>query len=176
MNKSRKFLFLILILTVPVIIFLFLRLFGTNEFTVPVYYESGAPADTLGCSYTDTAPYRVPMPDNSNGNTVILLDGGSELMAQSDRNNLLRRIKQNTYEGLRVIVFFDKELGAPIPMENIRYIPKSTAAWGNLLCQFVTSEERQLILVDDERRIRGYYGLDLEEVDRLLVEIEILAL
>jgi hypothetical protein len=39
----KKFIFLILTLAIPVSIFLFLKIFGNNEFEVPVLFEDGLP-------------------------------------------------------------------------------------------------------------------------------------
>lgn len=176
MKKTPKLIGLLLILALPVFIFLFLKIFGRNEFSIETFYESGVPADTLGCEFGPEAPYRVKLSQQVNGITLVLLDGGEKLMATADRNNLIRRIKQNVPEGVNLFVYYNKDLGAPIPLEGVFYIPKSEDSWGTLRCSFVTSENKQLILLDDQQKIRGYYSLELEEVDRLLVEIEILTL
>ncbi len=165
-----------MILALPVLIFLFLKFFGRNEFSIPVYYENGIPADTLGCNTEDEAPYRVSIAQPVQGNVLIILDGGQSLIPNTERNNLIRRVRQNGPEGLDIVVFFNKDAGAPLPLEGVFYVPKPEESWGTLRCSFVTSQERQLILLDDQRRIRGYYGLDLEEVDRLLIELDILDL
>jgi hypothetical protein len=44
-----------------------------------------------------------------------------------------------------------------------------------LMCIFVVPSGSNAVLVDGERRIRGYYQLDgRDETDRLLVELKIL--
>jgi hypothetical protein len=44
-----------------------------------------------------------------------------------------------------------------------------------LMCIFVVPSGSNVVLVDGERRIRGYYQLDgRDETDRLLVELKIL--
>lgn len=174
MKRKHKLLALILILAMPAFIFLFLKMFGRNEFTIPVYYETGVPADTLGCTYPAEAPYRVTLSQPVNGMTLVLFDGGNTLMPRADRNNLIRRMRQSGPAGLNIVVYFNKEAGAPIPLEGVFYVPKSPDTWGTLRCLFVTSAEKQLILLDDQGRIRGYFELDREEVDRLLVELDIL--
>ena len=176
MKKTPKLIGLFLILALPVFLFLFLKFFGRNEYTIETFYESGVPTDTLGCEFEPEAPYRVKLSQQVNGIALILLDGGEKLMATSDRNNIIRRIQQNAPGGVNLFIYYNKDLGAPIPLEGVFYIPKSEDSWGTLRCLFVTSEDNQLILLDDQRKIRGYYGLELEEVDRLLVELEILTL
>ncbi len=176
MKKSSKLIALLLILALPVFIFLFLKFFGRNEFTIDTFYETGVPADTLGCTYTNEAPYRVKLSQQVNGISLVLLDGGEKLMSSADRNNMIRRIQQNKPEGVNLFIYYNKDLGAPTPMEGVYYVPKSPDSWRTLRCSFVTSEDKQFILLDKQQKIRGYYGLDLEEVDRLLVELEILSI
>jgi hypothetical protein len=41
-------------------------------------------------------------------------------------------------------------------------------------CNFILDDLNQLVLLDEKNRIRGYYGRDLDEIDRLIVEAKIL--
>lgn len=143
---------------------------GRNEFTIPVYYSSHIPSDSLGCEITAQAPYQVSLPEfTGTGDKVILLDGGEELINQSERNNLIRRIRNNGPSDMDIVIYSP---ATSHPSSKITLVPAES--WEQFKCVFFTVEDRQLILLDEQNRIRGYYSLDLDEVDRLLVELEIL--
>jgi protein SCO1 len=161
---------LLLLLALPVMIFLFLKLMGRNEFSIPVYYSSHFPADTLGCNINAKPPYQVNLPEmDGAGDKIILLDGGEVGLDRSEKNNLIRRIRNNSPANLNFIVY-----STDASDSTSDSIVLSSEEWEELKCKLLTAEDRQLILIDELNRIRGYYFLDLEEVDRLLVELEIL--
>ncbi|MEQ8926874.1 MAG: hypothetical protein RLO81_13725, partial [Fulvivirga sp.] len=41
-------------------------------------------------------------------------------------------------------------------------------------CGFISSDQTNLVLVDNKNRIRGYYSRELDEIDRLIVELKII--
>jgi hypothetical protein len=173
MNRFPRLLLLLLILVLPVGIFLFLKFFGRNEFNIPVYYENGIPADTLGCTYPDITPYQVMHNLPVEGPLVILLDGEDSRLKTADRNNLIRRIQSNSPEGVNIVMYYQAD-DIPDPLNDVIFIPSDAAKWDQITCLFVTDSKRQLILLDNQNQIRGYYGTELDEVDRLLVELDIL--
>ena len=57
-SKFIKFTTLFLALLLPVCIFLFLKMFGSNEFNIPIYYQTQVELDSTGCDGL-VAPYRI---------------------------------------------------------------------------------------------------------------------
>ena len=51
MNKSFKAVFLVVILGVPALIFVFLKMFGVNQFDLPVYYQDGVDTTFIDCEF-----------------------------------------------------------------------------------------------------------------------------
>lgn len=51
MNKSFKAVFLVIILGIPALIFVFLKMFGVNQFDLPVYYENGVDTAFTDCEF-----------------------------------------------------------------------------------------------------------------------------
>src|SRR5688572_12231810 len=56
---SKKVIFLILALLLPATIFVFLKLFGKNEFEVPVLHEKSVPDVNDKCNFSYNIPYRI---------------------------------------------------------------------------------------------------------------------
>ncbi len=59
MNKGLKGLILGMILVVPVLIFIFLKVFGVNQFDLPVYYEDGVDTAFTDCEF-QKGLHRIP--------------------------------------------------------------------------------------------------------------------
>src|SRR5687768_5747295 len=58
--KSTKLLFLFLCLLLPVAIFVFLKIFGRNEFQVPILHVNGDIHAPTHCGFDYQIPYRIP--------------------------------------------------------------------------------------------------------------------
>ena len=135
------------VLALPVAIFTFLRFFGDNKFDVPVMYEQWAQVGSCG---TITYPFTVA--------DSLAPGQGIEIVIVPQRaalTNVLVRL-QDVF-GKRV----DYHESAP-GNEHVR------------TCGFLLEGDRQLVLLDEQNRVRGQYGADLDEVDRLIVETKIL--
>ncbi len=136
-------------LALPVLVFIFLKLFGKNEFEVPVYWSDGV--SVTGCKPVH-GQYTVP--DSALGAwgwkgdkaTLIVLD-------QSTVKENLARVADLFNEG-----------------------DYSTVATSNVPpCLLLAGDSSKVILVDDQKRIRGYYTpTNRKETDRLAVELRIL--
>lgn len=159
MKKKTIFLFFALLL--PVCVFLFLRIFGRNEFQVPVMHAEGSIEAPGPCSFVYRTPYYVPDsvftgldPDRRDSLYVFYLDPG---------------IKTAMH---RISVAF---AGMPVRLVS----PDMLLAQGNPEffrdCILLMDSGVSVTLVDHHKRIRGYYdGADRDEVDRLLVEMKII--
>lgn len=153
--QGKKALFLFLALLLPVSIFIFLKLFGKNEFDVPAFYQNVAPT-APGCTFTYRAPYSLPdslMTEMSAAKmSELYLIHFSELPAR-----ITDEIKYSE------VTFVD---GKQLAGSDSTVLKK---------CILLVPKEEDLMVVDKTGKIRGYYSsVDREEVDRLLLEIEIL--
>ncbi|MEM6525000.1 MAG: hypothetical protein AAGF85_08770 [Bacteroidota bacterium] len=163
MNKKFfQFLILLAILAIPVIIFLFLKSFGNNQFDIPVYYANGASRDFKECTY-QSDPFKVPIENGNDkkANLTLFFDDSEQFTA----TNLI-----NAQSRLETLF--------PEDLSFITYELDTADDSGELIklmhCGFVTDTVNQFILHDQYGRIRGYYNTELEELDRLIVEIKIL--
>lgn len=157
----RKIIYLFLALLLPIGVFLFLRAFGKNEFNIPVYYETEMPEYPTSCQFTYNVPYTIP--DSilqavgwKEGVPVALLiaDTSSEVM--KNMKYLDEQFKSSDFQ--RIYPYQD----------NVRW-----DAW--CTCFFFLKKPWSVVLIDSERKIRGYYAPNSrEEMDRLTVEMKIL--
>lgn len=152
--QGKKALFLFLALALPVSIFIFLKFFGKNEFEVAPLYQDTAPTVVADCGFTYNTGYTLP-------DTVI-----AQLIA----------FKQNE---LYLIHF------SPISSrmkEEIRYGEVTFVDGGTLSqedqfkkCVLVIPANEDIVVVDNQGRIRGYFdSSDREDIDRLFLELEII--
>lgn len=155
--RGKKVLFLFLALLLPVCIFLFLKIFGKNQFDVaPLHQqEVTAPPD---CNFHYAAPYVVA------DSIMQLIRGKGEAQFY-----LVNFSGDADVSGLIRSEITDPSLSM---LNGLRLDPEpgffST-------CIFLLSPPSDLVLVDSEGNIRGYYqGSDLDERDRLVVELKIL--
>ncbi len=153
-----KKIILIITLLVPTGIFIFLRFFGKNEFAIPVYYEKASDMVATGCDKNYHAPYQVSdsilLGMNWSGHAMIVITDSSKTVQLG-----LKRFREELKDDLQV-TFMNEEL------ENQREIAK---------CDLFIEIPWNSVLVDGQRRIRGYYDLKKrEEIDRLIVESKIL--
>ena len=166
-SKSTVFLFALLIL--PVLIFLFLKIFGSNEFEVPVLYQS---QNDMGVSCADSLdfPYQIEKSDlfYSTEDSLLLVcfnDGADE----DNRINLLTVCENLSNLPVRFIVISKAKTGIDC---GISFVSDEIEKLKS--CVFLLPESNDMVLVDQEMQIRGFYSLSRDEADRLAVEIDIL--
>lgn len=159
--KRKKLVFLTLALLLPVAVFVFLKIFGRNEFTVPVMYQEGMIDAPANCGFTYEAPYLVP---------------------DSLVSGLNLRDRDSVY-----VFYFDPSLATPMNRISVEFkwasvkvvTPSDFHGRTDLRsikdCVLLIPPEASVALIDHKNRIRGYYdGTDRDEVDRLIVEIKII--
>lgn len=149
---------LIVTLLVPAGIFIFLKYFGKNEFSIPVYFETGVPNPPNGCTRIFDAPFLVS--DSilyamgwKNGTVLIVADSSRTVTIA------LQRLEEVFLEEVQIM------------------IPSSEMDSIDLFydCEVLLQKPWNIVLVDNQRRIRGYYDLKhRDETDRLIVELKIL--
>jgi hypothetical protein len=156
--KGKKIILLSLALLLPICIFLFLKIFGKNQFDVPLLFQEGKIDVPSHCNLDLTAPYVLPdsiMNALASGNDapLYILD-----FAETD----LSRIREQ----------FDKD---QVEIKNASDLAQTQTDLNFLRDCIVLLKEPANIVLIDQRTIRGYYnGNKRDEIDRLLVEINII--
>jgi hypothetical protein len=159
---GKKILFLFLALLLPVGVFLFLKTFGKNEFDVPVLYSAGVVDKPAGCNLDYGKPYFLPDSifikiDHARNASLTIIDFAK---AHSSRLESI----QTKFKGAKVVLKPASELSI-----------NSTAFSFVRQCILLLNEQETIILVDNEKRIRGKYnGTKRDELDRLEAEIIII--
>jgi hypothetical protein len=159
---SKKLIYLVLALLLPIAVFVFLRTFGKNEFSIPVYYEQGV-VDVAqpGCDYTYLIPYSIP--DSvlqrsgwSGKSPVALFVADSSEVVKVNLKRLQEEFDETEFQILK-----------PSEESSIQ------DHW--YACFFFLKKPWSVVLIDSEKKIRGYYApTSREEMDRLIVEMKIL--
>lgn len=156
---NKKITYLLLALALPGLIFIFLKVFGKNHFDIPVYYKEGISDSLKQCAGPYRGQYRVPdsvlnVLGCKQGAACLLVDGGE--MGQKE----VAHVREEFGEQLQIIA-----------LEGIE--PARLNQWKT--CALLLKEPWKAVLIDKQQRIRGYYAFtNLEETDRMNVEIEIL--
>jgi len=188
---KKKAVFLFLLIGLPAVIFIFLKIFGRNEFTIPVYYEQGL-TDSLPTSCLDRTPQQY-LVKNENVPTTGLkvihferLDGP----VLKTRLEALERVQDVFYDDSSIslttylngssidkkdITDYDKRIQFLDQFWKINQLDSTN--WADLkYCTMAMSNlDNRVVLVDEENKIRGYYNiLEREETDRLILELRIL--
>ena len=158
---TKKLIFLTLALLLPVAIFIFLKIFGRNEFNVPLMHQEGHIDRPDNCDFTYSSPYTVP-------------------------DSLMDLLDLKTADSLYVF-YFDPSITAamrrvatetrrfPVQVIDPVSFPRGTDLRIIEECILIIQPPASIALLDARNRIRGYYdGSDRDEVDRLLVEIKII--
>jgi protein SCO1/2 len=197
----KKFV-LFLLIGLPVIIFLFLKFFGVNQHDIPVFYTQGVDTTFTSCNF-GAAPHYVPQftfgattqpqKNNFDGNVIYYLSQADNSTTSQKIKNELRRIEamHSDWDRLNIVLLRpnssgEEEKSEMREIENSLIIYMGVAdstsikqfARCGLILDFDYTDvqiNNTLVLVDEQRRIRGYYdALDLDEVDRLMLELKIL--
>ena len=159
--KPKKLIFLTLSLLLPVAIFVFLKIFGENEFNVPLMHQEGGIERPENCDFSYTTPYTIP-------------------------DSLIELLHLTTQDSLYVF-YFDasvstamKRVATEAKWLSVHIIDRSSFPRGTdehivRECILLMKPPASVALVDHKNRIRGYYdGSDRDEIDRLLVEMKII--
>lgn len=158
-------------LAIPLSIFIFLRIFGENKFDIPIQHTDGV-KDKIGeCDYGNG---QFLVPDSllgSSGLFVVFIYEAREL-SPNTLDNQYERIRELFKSNMPEMKVFTSD---NITLDNVDIIKYPEQTLQQVMnCGFVTNIPNQYILIDAKRRIRGYYSTELDEVDRLIVEIKIL--
>ena len=172
---NKKFLYLFLALALPGLIFVFLKKFGKNEFTVPVYFETGLTPDSI-CTVAAAGPYQVP--DSIVQKIGFRWPAGIKVVV------VFPFVKDDLSEVQRVADKYAADSVAVVVLSGIPNNPKTQLQtvfldynnFGSaVLCWLRMNEPWSVALLDEKNQIRGYYdGSKRDEMDRLDLELSIL--
>lgn len=160
---TRKFIYLFLALLLPGLVFLFLKKFGKNEFAIPTFYQHGIDSLNAICGTRYAEPYQLPdsvlQMTGWEGRPASIFLFQKGVLANNDFKRVLDSFGQKEFQ----VVEVDLQ-----KMGNAR-----SARWSS--CVFMVGAQRNVVLVDSNKKIRGYYAIgSREEADRLILEMEIL--
>lgn len=157
---GKKIIFLFLALLLPVLIFLFLKVFGRNRFDVPLLYESGVVDKPAECHFSYPAPYVL------HDSTYHLFHATNASLVMVNFSNPSSKLRQlgEQFKKDGIVLMEGKQLNLPEPDLNI--LKK---------CLLLMPASQSVVLVDNSKRIRGYYdGTDPDDLDRLEAELKII--
>jgi hypothetical protein len=159
--RGKKLFILFLALLLPVCIFLFLKFFGKNEFNVPPMHEEGVAEVPLHCNLEYPVPYIIP--------DTVMTQIRQGVIAPLYLVNFSsdKSVDQRVVEDVEQRQVFISSLSALTPDSSGLSFLKG--------CVLLLKDPFNIVLLDDQRRIRGYYNSkDRDDVDRLLVEVNII--
>lgn len=197
MKKGFKLIILFVTIALPVGIFLFLKLYGENRFDIPIYYQEENTVIDADCGII-SFPFIVPRFETFTSDSSMLpkieladINLFSILPNEKDIRETLNQIDRlkATFSNQSQVKFFLLQTGdIKLPsLENYENILNNEGVFDFVKCGLlvpayfdITNETKHFatgyaVLVDKDRRIRGYYEIsDREEVDRIISEIDIL--
>jgi len=157
--KGKKALFLFLALLLPVCIFIFLKIFGKNQFDVAPLHQEGMIEVPANCNLKYTTPYAIP---DSIMSKVGAGDAPLTILNFSKEDSVLQRVREEVAETEGRIISPSSLTTLP----DADYIKR---------CILLLKAPYDVVLIDDQKRIRGYYkASDREEIDRLIIELNII--
>jgi protein SCO1/2 len=187
MTKLTKGILLFTALLLPVLIFVFLKMFGNNQFDIPVFNHTELSAK-VNCTDINL-PHVVgnnegalePMEPSRTVNIYHVMDDG---IKSEEMKGLM--VVKDRLTGSDALIHSIGALDSLTDLNGLRQTYQIGGIWElhqmakdqlveNINCQLMITEGESLVLVDDTGRIRGYYaGSDEEEIDRLVLEAKIL--
>lgn len=198
MKRFFKWVVLFVLVGLPVAIYLFLQAFGENKFDIPVYHVEGVENPLDGCpkgSEAHVVPVFSASDSVSQSNfceqkghvlyQVRIMPHENDRVRINNIKSLMARLTPGSLDLVTVKVPEILSMTLSDDGQSVCSLESTASAvreFGRCQLQLGTKEEgseyllnEHLVLVDSERRIRGYYNvMDLEEVDRLVIEMKIL--
>ncbi len=159
--KGKKIIFLILALLVPVTVFIFLKLFGRNEFRVPVLHQETLPSIPAQCDFAYDLPYRVA-DSVINAFDANRTDSLYVFSFKPEHADAVNRVNTE-FRNDPVLVIGPEEAEQRFDPQFLRQ------------CVLLMHPDSAVAMVDSNNQLRGYYdGGNRKDVDRMIVEIKII--
>ena len=165
MNSKYKVATLSLLFLLPVATFLFLKFFGENKFEIPLLKNTEAVAlcdSTLVNVLTDDI------------NLLFLKNTTCEKVGCSIEIDQLKRVAQRYKDvtGFRYTILSDEKVTVDWKFKNISAFNYENTM--SLSCLELNDNVNYFLLFDKNKQLRGSYEIDRGEVDRLIIELDIL--
>jgi len=166
MKNKAKIIILALVFVLPVATFLFLKFFGENKFDIPIIVDAATVAN-CGEELSGTL---------SKGIDIIFLKNASceniDCGAEIDQfKRIAQRYKQDST--LRYSMISEEVVDIRWPYGNLSVYTLNEES--NFDCLSLPEKDNNyFILLDAENKLRGIYEIERNEVDRLMVELDIL--
>lgn len=189
---KTKGILLFLLILLPVLIFLFLKIFGANQFDIPVLYSNGV-GDTLQyntCIDRNERAYVVENPLINTGKNKVIHFERMDGPVLKTRLEELEKVQDVFYNNtnIHLTTYLNTSSINPDAIKGydhrITFMDQfwsfeqlDSSLWAKLkFCDLVMSDlDNRVVLVDAKNQIRGYYNImEREETDRLILELRIL--
>lgn len=176
MKNIYKIAFLVIALIVPSLIYLSLRGFGENKFEIPVYYQTGMPFD--GCLTKGEEPHLFQFEPYELQSTQLFY-----LPQWVNDDSFYQQCARIKEKHPNVVFTAIADTSNYKNLERVLLISDEAHLYEIVNCGLVLGQEveistpifNQLVLVDINKQIRGYFnGNELEDMDRLDMELDIL--
>jgi len=184
MKKYLKPAILFVALLLPVVIFLFLKLFGDNKFDIPVYYQNKE--EIITNAACENSNIMMPYAENIIKSEIInntllsqLKEDKITVLAYYDGENIseltykLKRLQERLGQDYQMILFADSLQNKTVVNQIVVNQSKNEIDYF-WKCTLLNNDYHQWDLLDNKKRIRGYYDGSEKEMDRLIVEMAIL--
>jgi hypothetical protein len=158
--NGKKIAFLFLGLVLPLMVFIFLKMFGRNEFEVPLLYEDGVKETPGECNIQYPAPYVL---EDSIMEVVYPYLPKSLILINFSKE--IGKLKQIT-EPFKTEVALIDENDIDVSESQLDFLKK---------CILLIKSPNSIVVIDNRKRIRGYYNAsNRDELDRLEAEMNIM--
>ncbi len=179
MKNKIKFIILLLVFILPVATYIFLKLFGDNQFKVPVYHQDHNQELSDNCDIS--FPYQIDpifLTDLYDSKFeakgfyfMVIID---DLISKGAINELRRLEKFTENKDAHVVsvklgnfnLEYNYKAAIEISETKMNHIKNCVL--------LVNNNEDKIVLIDREQKIRGYYPLNRAGIDRSKMELDIL--
>lgn len=187
MNKLIKGLLLFTALILPVLVFVFLKMFGENQFDIPVFNHTDISPEVNCDGFTTphvVGEFKIKdvvLSNSQIANIYHIFDAATNELEMRGLMKVKDRL-ESKYAIIHSIGLSDStnSIGKLSNKYQIDGLWKMYSVGEQSLRDFVNCElmitgDESLVLIDNEGKIRGYYnGSEGEETDRLILESKIL--
>lgn len=165
MKNKYKVIVLSLVFVLPVATFLFLKFFGENKFEIPVLKDANI---VMSCDSSMSVVLTESI------DIVFLKNKKCEKEQCSMELDQLKRVAQRFSKEtkLRYSILSKDEIIVNWKFKNLSAYTFKTPV--SLSCLGLESHKNYFLLFDTFKQLRGIYEIERNEVDRLIIELDIL--
>jgi len=175
----KKVLILFFAFLLPILIFLFLKMFGKNEFEVPVLFADSVSVPANCGTYAYVSPYvihdsiqsRINWNKNDTLTIIVFEDGVREKKHERDIH-IERIFTEFRDEPVSVVRIYKDQTIADVKKERLTERSVSQDSFTLYRdCVFLLATDQDAAIIDTEKRIRGQYNLvKRDDADRMIMQ------